>query len=113
MGKTASDNRKNFNWHNKNECVDINVQINASTWTEMPDVECSEVMLINTSQDFVISTTEPAGASSPTEFFCKQNEYHTIKGLSNMNEMSAKGESSTNTLYGRTQSYGGYYLAVG
>ena len=107
MGNT----NKNVGWHNKNECKNFNKEISNSVWRVLPDVECSEVVLFSSAQDFFISDTEDATGIIP--FKCKVDVYHTIKGISNLNELSAKGAASVNTLYGRTQSYMGYTLAAG
>tara|TARA_Y100000310_G_C20268711_1_gene616988 strand:- start:128 stop:469 length:342 start_codon:yes stop_codon:yes gene_type:complete len=109
---------ENKEWHNKNKCVDIQLTINSDGWTRFgftdsaDEVECSEIVLFNNDQDFYISTTG-GQTGAPTPFLCKKLVYHTIKGISNTRELSAKGADQTNLLYCRTQSYDGYSLAAG
>ena len=37
----------NKGWHNKNKCIDANLTMSTS-WQMLPDIECSEVVLMNT-----------------------------------------------------------------
>ena len=109
----------NQNWHSKNECVDFQLTVGTSGFpgtdvgARFPDIECSEVELISPNQDVLVTTTWPSGDSAPTWYLLKANEYHTWRGITNVSELTAKGEAGSHPLYGRSSSYQGIVLAAG
>ena len=92
------------NFTNRNVCRSFK-QNATSTWTALTAQECSEITILNRTgaDDLIICTAnhEPhAPAETNQEWLMSNDEAMTFRGLTNSNQVSAKGSG---IIYYRTQ----------
>lgn len=84
---------------NKNICKNHNLTLGAG-YAALADVECSEIVVLPSA---ATTFSDDNSNLSSTEFVIAANTEFTFRGITNSNQISAKG---TGTLYYRTQYYG-------
>jgi len=90
---------------NNNTCRSFNVGVNASTWTQLSSIECSEAIIVNKTSDQVNINIEDTDDSFKN-FLLDDNDSFTFRGITNCDQISAKSVFSSGSIYVRTQFYG-------
>lgn len=95
---------------NKNICKNKSATLNASTYVELSDQECSEIVVVGPTGGVHISDGGGTGngVADPTDstaVLVPADTVFTFRGITNSNDLSAKSGSGTPTLTYRTQFY--------
>ena len=84
---------------NRNFCKSFNLSLTTNL-AGLVDQECSEVVVMST-----VSTTYYDYKNPTVGFIVPANVEFTFRGFTNSNQLSAKGTTTSGTLYYRTQYY--------
>ena len=95
------------NFTNRNVCKSFKQQV-STTWTALTAQECSEVIIVNKNgaNDLLIHTDNSnpsAPVNTSNEFLLENDDSFTFRGITNANQVSAKGTAGD--IYYRTQFY--------
>ena len=114
-------------WLNKNPAANFQETVNTSDFVELnagganrgaggPGFQCTEVLISFThSGGGYIADNKALTEANYTDnnFFVPGGTVVTIKGVTNCNELSAKGATGSGAVHYRAQHYGGYVIAAG
>lgn len=96
---------------NTNVCRNNTATLNASTYVELANQECSEIIVVGPTGGVHISDGGGGGNGSAdptdgTSLLVPADAVVTFRGITNSNDLSAKATTGTPTLYYRSQFYG-------
>lgn len=87
---------------NQNVCQTQKLTLATGSYAALAANECSEVILVSTDLFYVKSSNDTGGTT--VEMLVPANTFFTVRGITNTNQVSVKG-NSTSVCYARAQYY--------